>query len=541
MARSTALFLFSNNPDRYLDEVMTEMKAADAAFNKVLSLCAYKPLWKPSPKEIKDFCRNFPDEVPIFHFTGHARPGGLQLNEDDDFAPKYIFTEGLAETLCIQFKTLKLVFLNGCSTREQAKCFLDLGVPAVIATTRPVRDKVACQFAKEFYENFLNLNKPCSLDEAFKLAKSGLVLDYKYIFDPQARKFNSDLLDPERSSLDEEEGEEVGDGELYQLHLNEKPEFAGFSLQTFSEWVTPKPASAPTIPKTEPGKDISFGVEPESYLLCNRATEADYIQNIIAKKMAGEMPEPYFFVIHELEEDCPQLLSERIERYGIPKADTKLFHEIELPKPSDFGLGDPTDPANVERDRFKIRLSELYKDRFGGAPASENKLCTLTPRPETEPLLIVHHYLSPSRWHKPGNPAENELLHKKIEALFRFYLGDYGQDLQKGFSKRLVVIFSIEYLQQDDFFPGFFKKMENEYKLTRFRQIGELDEIYDDDIRAWQKVQFENPAFITISEFFKIDEQRTAPPQPMKFLIPKLIAEIKRFNAQFNPAAHARP
>jgi WD40 repeat protein len=47
---------------------------------------------------------------------------------------------------------LKLVFLNGCSTRPQVQSLLDAGVPVVIATARPIKDKLARQFAVAFYE-----------------------------------------------------------------------------------------------------------------------------------------------------------------------------------------------------------------------------------------------------------------------------------------------------------------------------------------------------------------------------------------------------
>ena len=57
---------------------------------------------------------SFKDRVHIFHFGGHA--GGRQLILTDQEAN----SDGIASLLAMQ-KNLKLVFLNGCSTKGQAR------------------------------------------------------------------------------------------------------------------------------------------------------------------------------------------------------------------------------------------------------------------------------------------------------------------------------------------------------------------------------------------------------------------------------------
>jgi len=89
------------------------------------------------------------DRIALFHFGGHA--DGDRLLLQSAFEPHPAYAEGLA-TLLGQQRGLKLVFLNGCSTRPQVKRLLDAGVPAVIATARSIDDNVATEFAVAFYQ-----------------------------------------------------------------------------------------------------------------------------------------------------------------------------------------------------------------------------------------------------------------------------------------------------------------------------------------------------------------------------------------------------
>ena len=105
---------------------------------------------------------SFKDRVHIFHFGGHA--GGRQLILTDQEAN----SDGIASLLAMQ-KNLKLVFLNGCSTKGQVRLLLDIGVPAVIATSVPINDEKAVNFARQFY---LALAKKHSIEEAFRQASA---------------------------------------------------------------------------------------------------------------------------------------------------------------------------------------------------------------------------------------------------------------------------------------------------------------------------------------------------------------------------------
>jgi hypothetical protein len=119
------------------------------------------------------------DRVALFHFGGHA--DGDRLLLQSAFEPRPAYADGLA-TLLGQQRGLKLVFLNGCSTRPQVKRLLDAGVPAVIATARPIDDRVATEFAVAFYQALTTgysgenrkITAGCSLARAFAQAE-GLI------------------------------------------------------------------------------------------------------------------------------------------------------------------------------------------------------------------------------------------------------------------------------------------------------------------------------------------------------------------------------
>ncbi|MDX1905978.1 MAG: CHAT domain-containing protein [Bacteroidia bacterium] len=109
-----------------------------------------------------------PGRIRIFHFAGHANGRSILLEPDASGN-----TSGLAQGLAAyigQQQSVSLVFLNGCATRDQIKLFMDSGIPAVIATTRPIQDDIARQFATDFYGSFCaGKNIQTAFDEATSL------------------------------------------------------------------------------------------------------------------------------------------------------------------------------------------------------------------------------------------------------------------------------------------------------------------------------------------------------------------------------------
>lgn len=93
---------------------------------------------------------DYRNRIAIFHFGGHAN-GYQLLLESSTGKATVAYAEGLAAFLGHQ-TGLQLVFLNGCSTQQQAQGLLDHGVSTVIATARSINDQTAMDFAARFYQ-----------------------------------------------------------------------------------------------------------------------------------------------------------------------------------------------------------------------------------------------------------------------------------------------------------------------------------------------------------------------------------------------------
>lgn len=100
-------------------------------------------------------------EIAIFHYSGHASSNALLIDD------RLINAQGIAHQLKASAANgnLKLVVLNGCSTKAQVSLLLELGVPAVIATHAPVNDLSACNFSIRLFEK---LSGGLDLEAAFQ-------------------------------------------------------------------------------------------------------------------------------------------------------------------------------------------------------------------------------------------------------------------------------------------------------------------------------------------------------------------------------------
>ena len=111
--------------------------------------------------KIAEYLALYQEDILVFHYSGHAEPGMLLL--DDEAAN----AAGIAALLS-RCPRLQLVVLNGCSTRSQVDRLLEAGLPAVIATSAPIGDRTATQFAVSFYQSLAEQH--ASLGEAFEAA-----------------------------------------------------------------------------------------------------------------------------------------------------------------------------------------------------------------------------------------------------------------------------------------------------------------------------------------------------------------------------------
>ena len=178
MSKQPVIFLaFANSQDAYLDMLKHESRNINLALESLED----KQLVKIDSKEnasIEDIFHSFnrfKGRISIFHYAGHADGNHLHL-DDDSFAD----SNGLAELFGSE-DALKLVFLNGCSTKGQLDKLMEVGVPAVIATSVAINDTKATEFAEHFYRALANKN---TIRSAFQFAATFLKTKYKNINAP---------------------------------------------------------------------------------------------------------------------------------------------------------------------------------------------------------------------------------------------------------------------------------------------------------------------------------------------------------------------
>ena len=104
-----------------------------------------------TPQKIVEALEKYKDNLAIFHFSGHAGPNKLLVNDD------LIYAKGIADLLEYSAKknVLKMVVLNGCSTYGQVKALKQKGVPIIVATSAKVKDQSAKEFSIYFWRKLL--------------------------------------------------------------------------------------------------------------------------------------------------------------------------------------------------------------------------------------------------------------------------------------------------------------------------------------------------------------------------------------------------
>ena len=111
-------------------------------------------------------------EPQIIHFSGHASYSHSILFNGRYSRAQALNRKGLTDVLASYNNHVRLVLLNACFTKAQARSISDV-VDYSIGTTRPIRDKVSVAFAGAFYRA-LGFGK--SIRDAFKSASAELAL-----------------------------------------------------------------------------------------------------------------------------------------------------------------------------------------------------------------------------------------------------------------------------------------------------------------------------------------------------------------------------
>lgn len=128
------------------------------------------PLSHATREEVAYYLTLFREQLSLFLYSGHAGRDVL-LTEGGESR-----SEGIAHLLG-QCPNLKVVILNGCSTKGQVAQLHEAGIPLVIATHAPVGDRIATEFSKKLFQA---LTANCTIEEAFEQG-IGLVLAKKEV------------------------------------------------------------------------------------------------------------------------------------------------------------------------------------------------------------------------------------------------------------------------------------------------------------------------------------------------------------------------
>lgn len=141
---------------RYLRNLAKEQREIRKALHTAeqAGLCEIVMRSNTDIDDILDVFQDYKDRIAIFHYSGHADCYKLLL-ESVTGARSFAFKEGLVLFFARQ-KSLKLIFLNGCSTQHHALELIKARMPAVIGTSQKIDDHVATQLAIRFYNGIAN-------------------------------------------------------------------------------------------------------------------------------------------------------------------------------------------------------------------------------------------------------------------------------------------------------------------------------------------------------------------------------------------------
>lgn len=158
MSKKPIIFLaFANDrvdDTAYLRNLPKELHGIRKALEKAIQegLCEVVERANATIDTILDVFQDarYRDRIAIFHYGGHAN-GYQLLLENLDGSHSSAHSEGLVSFLAKQIG-LKLIFLNGCSSQQQALDLVHEGLPAVIGTSQSINDDVATMLSLRFYQ-----------------------------------------------------------------------------------------------------------------------------------------------------------------------------------------------------------------------------------------------------------------------------------------------------------------------------------------------------------------------------------------------------
>ena len=190
----TIFWTFAHYPSQseYSLEFLRREKRVLNRLNLPLSIIKF--ISDPSNvRELSDDLEEFRNRLVIFHLSGHHDSELFKFGKGTSLRNDNFINLIKGE------RNLKLVFLNGCETREHVQKFLEVGIPIIIAANAKVSDEDAMNFAITFYRSFFNKD---SIETSFLKATSTVypdIINNAVIQD--SRSDSKEIWDEKRTTL----------------------------------------------------------------------------------------------------------------------------------------------------------------------------------------------------------------------------------------------------------------------------------------------------------------------------------------------------
>jgi hypothetical protein len=456
------LLAFANDPGRFMGELTREMKSLDKILRRQF-LIQLQPA--AEKKDIEELFQIYGQEIRVFHYGGHAGPEGIETAPTED-VPKLTFARGLAEFIGLQ-KGVRLIFLNGCATEKQVEHFHRSHIPCVIATTRPVQDRMARLFAEGFYRS---LASGKCIEDAFHEGRASARGHFERDEDMTTRGF------------DRLAKESTGDDFPYKLLVDKRWSEAG--KETIKDWTPP-----PLKPKKENGEEAIIPLpKPKgerTYLLCNRGEHNDAFEDPVQQVLKAPTRRPRFFLLHGPYEERPDSLADRFYEFTVRDILHRLKEPVSPGKYHRVEMKFPTARDFNSRQNQKKAFYSLQK-HFSNADLDlpEAGLQVVQKLGYKRRIVLLQHNLMAADWHAD------------MPEFIRWYFTEFWQLTLNPRQPQIVVVLNLTY-HLDKGLGGLLKKRKDRQIENALEKLAEeiedcffierLRQVSRNEVGEWQR------------------------------------------------------
>ena len=326
--------------------------------------------------------------IAVFHYGGHADSYQLLLDSGADQGPAVAHADGFNAFLAQQ-QGLQFVFLNGCSTGDQAMGLRMAGIPAVVATSQVINDAIAQRFAIRFYSG---LGAYQNLQKAFQ-DSAAEILTFSGPGNTRSLYWGGE--------------EQVPDAYPWQLLPDPPPLWSLKGSQTTQDEV--------------PFEDLKIG--QYAHVLCDRYPQND---EFVSTYLAESLGMPQVFLIHGTREEKHESLITRFSYEHIGPRGNYL-RPVEI----------TNWPIRGDRQTLlKVRLAEHFEEMNGLGKAIDKiggeDLLKLTRHSGQEAIILQHNI-----------PAE--YWDAETASLVKWYIGTFWQVNPLPEAPRFVIFINVFY------------------------------------------------------------------------------------------------